>query len=62
MDRLIFCGEASLRTAFQHFVEHYHPERNHARALRTGSSTRRRAAASRLVAVAADMLVSVAND
>ena len=28
-DRLILIGEASLRTAVQNFVEHYHSERNH---------------------------------
>ncbi len=26
---MIFFGEASLRTAVQNFVEHYHSERNH---------------------------------
>ncbi len=26
---MIFFGEASLRTAVQEFVEHYHMERNH---------------------------------
>jgi hypothetical protein len=26
---MIFFGEASLRTAVQNFVEHYHAERNH---------------------------------
>jgi putative transposase len=29
LDRVIFFGEASLRTAVQNFVEHYHAERNH---------------------------------
>ena len=29
LDRLIVFGEASLRTAVQNFVEHYHAERNH---------------------------------
>jgi transposase InsO family protein len=29
LDRMIFLGEASLRTAVQNFVEHYHAERNH---------------------------------
>ena len=29
LDRMIFFGEASLRTAVQNFVEHYHSERNH---------------------------------
>lgn len=29
LDRMIFFGEASLRTAVQNFVEHYHAERNH---------------------------------
>ena len=29
LDRLIFFGEASLRTAVQNFVQHYHSERNH---------------------------------
>jgi putative transposase len=29
LDRMIFFGEASLRTATQNFVEHYHAERNH---------------------------------
>ena len=29
LDRLIFFGEASLRTAVQNFVEHYHSESNH---------------------------------
>ena len=29
LDRMIFFGEASLRTAAQNFVEHYHSERNH---------------------------------
>jgi putative transposase len=29
LDRMIFFGEASLRTATQNFVEHYHTERNH---------------------------------
>ena len=29
LDRMIFIGEASLRTATQEFVEHYHAERNH---------------------------------
>jgi transposase InsO family protein len=28
-ERLIFFGEASLRTAIQNFVTHYHGERNH---------------------------------
>ena len=29
VDRMIFFGEASLRTAIQNFVAHYHSERNH---------------------------------
>ena len=29
LDRMIFLGEASLRTATRNFVEHYHTERNH---------------------------------
>ena len=29
LDRMIFFGEASLRTAVQNFVDHYHSERNH---------------------------------
>jgi len=29
LDRMIFFGEASLRTAIWNFVEHYHTERNH---------------------------------
>ena len=29
LDRLIFFGEASLRTAVQNFLEHYHTEKNH---------------------------------
>ena len=29
LDRMILFGEASLRTAVQNFVEHYHSERNH---------------------------------
>ena len=29
LDRMIFFGETSLRTAVQDFVEHYHSERNH---------------------------------
>ncbi len=29
LDRMIFFGEASLRTAIQNFVAHYHGERNH---------------------------------
>ena len=29
LDRLVIFGEASLRTAVQNFVEHYHSERNH---------------------------------
>ena len=29
LDRMIFFGEASLRTAVQNFVGHYHAERNH---------------------------------
>jgi transposase InsO family protein len=29
LDRMIFFGEASLRTAVPNFVEHYHSERNH---------------------------------
>jgi len=29
LDRVILFGEASLRTAINHFVAHYHSERNH---------------------------------
>ena len=29
LDRMIFFGEESLRTAVQNFVAHYHGERNH---------------------------------
>jgi putative transposase len=29
LERLIFFGEASLRTAIQDFVAHYHGKRNH---------------------------------
>ena len=29
LDRVIFFGEESLRTAIQNFVAHYHSERNH---------------------------------
>jgi len=29
LERLIFFGEESLRTALQNFVTHYHAERNH---------------------------------
>jgi putative transposase len=29
LERLIFFGEVSLRTAIQNFVAHYHGERNH---------------------------------
>src|SRR2546428_3372439 len=29
LDRMIFFGEESLRTAIQNFVAHYHTERNH---------------------------------
>jgi transposase InsO family protein len=29
LDRMIFVGEESLRTAIQNFVAHYHGERNH---------------------------------
>jgi transposase InsO family protein len=29
LDRMIFFGEASLRTAVQNFLAHYHAERNH---------------------------------
>jgi putative transposase len=29
LERLILFGESSLRTAIQHFVDHYHNERNH---------------------------------
>jgi transposase InsO family protein len=29
LDRLILCGEASLRRAVREFVAHYHEERNH---------------------------------
>jgi transposase InsO family protein len=29
VDRMIFFGEESLRTAVQNFVAHYHSERNH---------------------------------
>ena len=29
LDRLILFGEASLRRAIQHFILHYHEERNH---------------------------------
>ncbi|HEY6369603.1 MAG TPA: hypothetical protein VIX37_03425, partial [Candidatus Sulfotelmatobacter sp.] len=29
LDRMIFFGEESLRTAIQNFVAHYHSERNH---------------------------------
>ena len=29
LERLIFFGEASLRTTIQYFVAHYHGERNH---------------------------------
>ena len=29
LDRMIFFGEGSLRTAIQNFVAHYHGERNH---------------------------------
>ena len=29
LDRMIFFGEESLRTAIQNFVAHYHNERNH---------------------------------
>jgi transposase InsO family protein len=29
LDRMIFSGEESLRTAIQGFVVHYHSERNH---------------------------------
>lgn len=29
LDRMIFFGERSLRTAVQNFVQHYHSERNH---------------------------------
>jgi putative transposase len=29
LERLILFGEASLRTAVQNFVAHYHSERNH---------------------------------
>jgi transposase InsO family protein len=37
LDRMIFFGEASLRTAIQNFVAHYHSERNH-QGLATNSS------------------------
>jgi transposase InsO family protein len=29
LDRMIFFGEESLRTAIQNFIAHYHHERNH---------------------------------
>jgi transposase InsO family protein len=29
LERLILCGEASLRRAIQNFIPHYHEERNH---------------------------------
>ena len=29
LERMIFFGEESLRTAIQNFVAHYHSERNH---------------------------------
>ena len=29
LDRIVFFGEESLRTAIQNFVAHYHTERNH---------------------------------
>ena len=29
LERMIFFGEESLRTAIQTFIDHYHSERNH---------------------------------
>ncbi len=42
LNRMIFVGQASLRRAITHYVEHYHAERNHQglenRLIRPGAS------------------------